>query len=208
MAEGLIISTSMTAVWLPWLLLAAVVTICLGCLTQPRYLHGLLSNSIQTFSLNTAEQTPSIGAQAGQWLLNITIAALCAYSYRQMYTAGYNHLLTLLATAAGIDLYRLAATLLVNYTFDLKRMFSMAYIRYFSLRSICSMLMLIPIMMLSNGYLVPAMKVMIIVMMVAYYLILTAQLGKLYCSSLLDVFFLITYILTVEIIPTLLLYIL
>ena len=201
------ITSSVAAVWLPWLLMGAVVMLCLGCLMQPRYIHGLVSNSLQPFSLNAAEQTPSIGAQTGQWVLNIMIAAVCAYTYREMYTGGSSRFLVLLATAVGIDLFRVVAAMLVTYTFNMAKLFSMAYIRYFSLRSLCSIVLLIPVLLLYNLHVVPALETAVVVLMAVYYVLIGIQLGKLYCRKWLDVFFLITYIVTVEIIPTLLLYI-
>ena len=207
MAEGVLISSSMATVWLPWLLLGALVSVGIGCLMQPRYLHGLISNSIQSFTLNMAEQIPSIGAQTGQWVLNIVMAATCAYTYIDAGGYGTPTFSVLLGMAAGIDIFRLFAAAIVSYTFGHTKMFGAAYIRYFSLRSLYAIAMLVPILLLFNLHSVSAMLTVIIALTAVYYIALAVQWGRMFCTSLLDVLFLIVYIMTVEILPTAILYI-
>ena len=208
MAEGTIISTASVSVWLPWLLLGALLLLGFCCMMQPRYLQGLYSNSLQSFSENSAEQIPSIGAQAGQWLLNIVLTASCAFIVMSVHERGLEARTwgVLLGIVAGIDIFRLIAAMLVTYTFRLTRMVGFAYIRYFSLRSLYTIILLIPILLLYNTQMAETMMWMIIVLTGIFYLLLAIQWSKLFCSSPLDILFVIIYIATVEILPTALLY--
>lgn len=208
MAEGVLISSSMATIWLPWLLLGALVSVGISSLMQPRYLHGLISNSTQSFTLNIAEQIPSIGAQTGQWVLNIVVAATCAYICIDAGGYGTPKFGMLIGRAAAIDVFRLVAAIIVSYTFDQTRLFGAAYIRYFSLRSLYTIVLLVPTLMLFNLHAVTAMLTVIVVLTAVYYIALTVQWSRMFCTSLLDVLFLLMYIVTVEILPTTILFIL
>lgn len=201
MAEGLIISTGVAAVWLPWLMTGAMIQLCLVCLMQPRYLHALLSNSVRPFTTNAGEQLPSIGAQIGQWLLNVVLMAVSAYVYA-ISKDEYPSMAVLLLAATGIDVLRLAAAMAVTYTFELKRALHDAYMRYFSLRSIYTLALMIPVLLMYNGIRGIGMQVAIILLTAAYYVLLGVQWAKLYCTTPIDILFIIIYLATAEVLPT------
>lgn len=201
MAEGMIISTELAAVWLPWLMTGAAIQLCLVCLMQPRYLHGLLNNSVQTSTANAGEQLPSIGAQIGQWVLNIVLIATCAYVYADSKDE-YPSMALLLLTATGIDVLRVTSAAVVTYTFELKRALHEAYTRYFSLRSVYTLALMIPMLLLFNSYWVVGMQVVIIALTAVYYVVLGIQWAKLYCTTAMDILFIIIYLATTEVLPT------
>ncbi len=180
-----------------------VMLLWMSCVMQPQYLRGLLSNGLSLFTMNNTEQIPSMGSQVTQWIFNIIVPAMGLFIMAEQEVVdgldllGWMVLLTLIA-----DGVRLFVAVMVQYTFSLGRMMGRAYMRYYSLRSLFSFV-LFTIMLLVN-FTAPhtVWFVVLVVASVVYIITLILQLGRLFCTSLLDVAGLLIYILTVELLPT------
>jgi len=180
-----------------------VMLLWMSCVMQPQYLRGLLSNGLSLFTVNNTEQIPSMGSQVTQWIFNIIVPAMGLFIMAEQEVVdgldllGWMVLLTLIA-----DGVRLFVAVVVQYTFRLGRMMGRAYMRYYSLRSLFSFV-LFTIMLLVN-FTAPhtVWFVVLVVASVVYIITLILQLGRLFCTSLLDVAGLLIYILTVELLPT------
>jgi len=180
-----------------------VMLLWMSCVMQPQYLRGLLSNGLSLFTVNNTEQIPSMGSQVTQWIFNIIVPAMGLFIMAEQEVVdgldllGWMVLLTLIA-----DGVRLFVAVMVQYTFSLGRMMGRAYMRYYSLRSLFSFV-LFTIMLLVN-FTAPhtVWFVVLVVASVVYIITLILQLGRLFCTSLLDVAGLLIYILTVELLPT------
>jgi len=180
-----------------------VMLLWMSCVMQPQYLRGLLSNGLSLFTVNNTEQIPSMGSQVTQWIFNIIVPAMGLFIMAEQEVVdgldllGWMVLLTLIA-----DGVRLFVAVVVQYTFSLGRMMGRAYMRYYSLRSLFSFV-LFTIMLLVN-FTAPhtVWFVVLVVASVVYIITLILQLGRLFCTSLLDVAGLLIYILTVELLPT------
>ena len=180
-----------------------VMLLWMSCVMQPQYLRGLLSNGLSLFTVNNTEQIPSMGSQVTQWIFNIIVPAMGLFIMAEQEVVdgldllGWMVLLTLIE-----DGVRLFVAVMVQYTFSLGRMMGRAYMRYYSLRSLFSFV-LFTIMLLVN-FTAPhtVWFVVLVVASVVYIITLILQLGRLFCTSLLDVAGLLIYILTVELLPT------
>lgn len=179
-----------------------VMLLWMSCVMQPQYLRGLLSNGLSLFTVNNTEQIPSMGSQVTQWIFNIIVPAMGLFIMAEQEVVdgldllGWMVLLMLIA-----DGVRLFVAVMVQYTFRLGRMMGRAYMRYYSLRSLFSFV-LFTIMLLVN-FTAPhtVWFVVLVVASVVYIITLILQLGRLFCTSLLDVAGLLIYILTVELLP-------
>ena len=205
--EGLHITAALSATWLPWFCLALVVLVWLSCMMQPQYLRAVVSNSFAEFAGNTAEQIPSIGSQVAQWLFCSTVPALAVFILvvdSPLY--GLEFIEQLVALAILIDLARVVAALMVQYTFRLGRRASLAYACYFSLRSLMSYALFVILMLMAyttpNAWGIIALAVLIVV----YMLILLVQWLRLFNNSLQEMAGVIVYLLTLELLPMWLLY--
>ena len=204
---GLHITTALTASWMPWIWLAMVGLIWMSCMMQPRYLHGLLSNSFASFTVNAAEQVPSIGSQVAQWLFNSTVPALCVYvlvTDAAMY--GTELLGELIAMALTIDALRAITALVVQYTFRLGKMMGLAYMRYFSLRTLLSFVMLIIVLLVAYTSPDAVWGSILAGTVLVYIVILGLQWTKIFCNQLTDIAGVVIYLITVELLPLMLLY--
>ena len=208
MAEaGLHIYSGLSTVWMPWVCLAMVILLWLSCIMQPRYLRGLLSNSFGSFTVNAAEQAPSIGSQIAQWLSNCTVPAICIYTLAvQEAMHGTELFGMILLLSLLTDVFRTITALLLHYTFRYGKQTSLAYMRYFSLRSLFTYAEFAFVLLLM--YTTPQLPWLIVLglLTVVYMTILGLQWARLFCSSVLDVVSLLIYLLTVELLPTALLF--
>lgn len=208
METGLHMTTALSASWLPWVCLAMVLLVWMSCVMQPQYLRGLLSNSFSVFSVNASEQIPSMGSQAAQWLFNIVVPAMGLYIMVEQEVVegiggitllGWMIVLTLLA-----DAFRLIAALMVQYTFRLGRLMDKAYLRYYSLRSLFSFVLFTFMLLVNSTSPHTVWFTMLAIASIVYMVTLGLQLGKLFCTSPLDVAGLLAYMLTVELLPAML----
>lgn len=200
-------TTSLSASWLPWVCLAMVLLIWLSCVMQPQYLRGLLSNGFSVFSVNAAEQLPSIGSQATQWIFNTIVPAIGIYvSVTESVMYGTELLGWLVLLSILADGLRALVAMLVNYTFRLGKTINLAYMRYFSLRSIFTFVLFTLVLLVL--YTDPGILWMVVlgVASVVYMVILGWQWGRLFCTSLIDLAGLLLYMLTVELLPAVLLF--
>lgn len=204
---GLHITSELAVTWLPWLCLAMIMMVGLSCALQPQYLRGLMSNSFASFSSNAAEQIPSIGSQAAQWVFNSLVPAIVAFTLvADTAIYGAELISQLIVLSVLIDLARALTGIIVSYTFRLGKLASMAYMRYFSLRTVFSFVLFVIMLLLAATEASMGWLVLIGVNAAVYMLLLGIQWARLFCNSLLSVVSLITYILTVELLPTLLLF--
>jgi len=204
---GLHISSTLSTVWLPWICLAMVGLVWLSCIMQPQYLHGLLSNSFAAFSVNAAEQVPSIGPQVAQWMFNSTVPAICVFVLvTDAAMDGMELLGELVALSLLMDALRAITALVVQYTFRLGKMMGLAYMRYFSLRTLLSFVMLIIVLLVA--YTSPdAVWISILAgAVLVYIVILGLQWTKIFCNQLTDIAGVVIYLITVELLPLMLLY--
>ena len=204
---GLHITAALAATWLPWVFLMMALLVWLSCIMQPQYLRAVVSNSFATFAGTTAEQVPSIGSQVAQWLFNITMPALIVYVLLvQTAMVGTGMLASMILLSLLIDVARTVIALLIHYTFRLGKSMSLAYVRYFSLRSVFSYVLFI--FMLLVAYTSPegVWLTLLLVAAGAYLLILGWQWAKLFCSSLPEVASVVIYVITVELLPMMMLY--
>ena len=146
---GLHMTSTLAASWLPWVCLAMIGLIWLSCIMQPQYIRGLLSNGFSS-SPGAAEQTPSIGSQIMQWLFNSILPAIAIYTITA-HTAIYGSALFgwLVALSILSDLVRALSGLIVQYTFRFGKRASMAYLRYFSLRSLFTYVLFIIVLLIT-----------------------------------------------------------
>ena len=207
MDAGLDITTSLAANWLPWLCVAMLCLVWLSCVMQPQYLRGLINNSFAPFDVNAADQIPSIGSQIAQWMFNITIPAIGAYTLvAQDATYGVGLFSRILLAAFVIEVLRTLTALLVQYTFRLGKMQQLAYMRYFSLRSLFTFALMAEILCITYTT-APAWAIILMLLtIVAYMVVLGVQWGKLLCQSVMDILSIAIYLLTVELLPLILLY--
>lgn len=207
MPTGLYISSALSATWLPWLCLAMVGLVWGSCMLQPQYLHGLISNSFASFAVNIAEQVPSLGSQLTQWLFNSILPAIGVYVLVvDSPMDGMELLGWLILISLAIDLGRVIVAAIVQYTFRFGKRIAMAYMRYFSLRSLLSFVLFVVILL--AAYTSPD-KLWLSLLGVAtagYLVFLGVQWSRLLCTSVTDLFGVIIYLLTVELLPTVLLF--
>lgn len=169
---------------------------------QPQYLRGLLSNGLSLFTVNNTEQIPSMGSQVTQWIFNIIVPAMGLFIMAEQEVVdgldllGWMVLLMLIA-----DGVRLFVAVMVQYTFRLGRMMGRAYMRYYSLRSLFSFVLFTFVLLVNFTAPHTVWFVVLVVASVVYIITLILQLGRLFCTSLLDVAGLLIYILTVELLP-------
>ncbi|MBP5658914.1 MAG: DUF4271 domain-containing protein [Paludibacteraceae bacterium] len=204
---GLHISSSLSTVWLPWICLAMVGLVWLSCIMQPQYLRGILSNSFASFSVNAAEQVPSIGSQVAQWLFNSTVPALCVYVLVTDAAMDGTELLgELIVMALTIDALRAITALVVQYTFRLGKMMGLAYMRYFSLRTLLSFVMLVVVLLVAYTSPDAVWGSILAGTVLVYIVILGLQWTKIFCNQLTDIAGVVIYLITVELLPLMLLY--
>ena len=206
MDAGLHMTTALSASWLPWVCLAMVMLVWLCCVLQPQYLKGLVSNGFSAFTVNAAEQIPSVGSQIAQWLFNCIVPSIGFFvMLEQEVVQGGTLLAWLIGLEMLADVVRLSVALMVQYTFRLGKLMNLAYLRYFSLRSLFTFV-LFTIMLLVN-YTTPHMFWLSLlgVASVIYMITLGWQWGRLFCNSFVDVAGLLVYLFTVELLPALLL---
>lgn len=205
--SGLHITTLLSASWLPWVCLAMMVLLWLSCMMQPRYLHGLISNSFATFTVNAAEQAPSVGSQITQWLFNTIVPAICIYTLvTQTAVYGTDLFGTILLLSLLTDVFRAVTAIAVQYTFRFGKLAGLAYMRYFSLRSLFTFVELMLVLLIAYADHTTFWVATMGIMTVVYLVILGLQWGRLFCTSVLDIVSLIIYLLTIELLPTALLY--
>ncbi len=179
----------------------------LSCILQPQYLRSVVSNSFATFAGTTAEQVPSIGSQLAQWLFNITMPALSVYVLLAQNTMiGVEQLTSLILLSALIDVARTVISLMIHYTFRLGKRTSLAYVRYFSLRSIFSYVLFIIALLTAYTSLDGLWITLLLIAAGIYLLILAWQLSKLFCASINEIVSVVTFIITVELLPAIMLY--
>lgn len=204
---GLHITPALAAIWLPWGCLMMALLVWLSCIMQPRYLRSVVSNSFATFAGSTAEQVPSIGSQTVQWLFNIMMPALCVYVLLTQTTMiGIELFTSLIVLAALIDVARTVISLMIHYTFRLGKRTSLAYVRYFSLRSIFSYVLFIIALLMAYTPHEGLWMTLLLIAAGIYLLILAWQLSKLFCASIPEIVSVVTFIITVEILPAMMLY--
>jgi len=204
---GLHITPALAAIWLPWVCLMMALLVWLSCIMQPQYLRSVVSNSFATFAGSTAEQVPSIGSQVAQWLFNITMPALSVYVLLAQNTMiGVEQLTSLILLSALIDVARTVISLMIHYTFRLGKRTSLAYVRYFSLRSIFSYVLFIIALLTAYTSLDGLWITLLLIAAGIYLLILAWQLSKLFCASINEIVSVVTFIITVELLPAIMLY--
>ncbi len=205
--SGLHITTALATTWMPWLCLVMVLLVWLCCIMQPQYLRGLVSNCFASFAIGTAEQVPSIGSQVSQWMFNTVVPAVCVYVLVvQSAMYGTTLLAWLVALSMGIDLLRALTAWMVHYTFRLGKMTGLAYMRYFALRSMMTYLLFAIVLMIAFSSVEIGWLNLFGIMTGVYIIILGIQWTKLFCSSFLQLPGIIVYLITVELLPTVLLY--
>ena len=180
--------------------------IWLSCIMQPQYIRGLLSNGFSS-SPGAAEQTPSIGSQIMQWLFNSILPAIAIYTITA-HTAIYGSALFgwLVALSILSDLVRALSGLIVQYTFRFGKRASMAYLRYFSLRSLFTYVLFIIVLLITYSS-VGTLWINILGIITAIFLVLVGiQWARLFCTSIIDVIGVVIYLITVELLPILLLF--
>ena len=204
---GLHMTTALAAAWLPWVFLSLVLLVWVSCMLQPQYLRAMVSNSFASFSVNAAEQAPSIGSQLAQWLFNCAVPAIAVYVLLTRETICDAGLFgRLLVISLLVDVARALIALAVQYTFRFGKKVDVAYIRYFSLRSMVSYVLLLMVLLLAYTQPIALWLVLLGVTTVAYLIILGVQLARVFCSSLTDVAGVVLYLVTVELLPAVLLY--
>lgn len=200
-------TSSLATAWLPWVCLAVMGLGWLSCVMQPRYLSGLISNSFAGFAINGPEQIPSIGSQVTQWLFNSIVPAIEVYVLvAQSAVYGVQLLGRLLLLALLIDGLRALTAIIVQYTFSLGKVASLAYMRYFALRSLFTFVLFIVVLMIAHSNPSTAWFVVLGLLVAIYLITLIVQWARLFCTSILDVVSMIIFLLTVELLPTFLLY--
>lgn len=207
MPSGLYITASLSTTWLPWLCLAMVLLVWVSCMLQPQYLHGLISNSFASFAVNIAEQVPSLGSQMTQWLFNSLLPAVGVFVLVVDSTVeGFDLLGWLILISIAIDLLRIIVAAMVQYTFRFGKRIAMVYMRYFSLRSLLSYVLFVVILLAAYTSHDKLWLTMLAIATAVYLVILGVQWSRLLCTSLTDLFGVIIYLLTVELLPTVLLF--
>ena len=207
MPSGLYISSALSATWLPWLCLAMVLLVWTSCMLQPQYLHGLISNSFASFAVNIAEQVPSLGSQVAQWIFNSILPAIGVFVLVVDSTiVGLDFLGWLILISLAIDLLRIVVAAMVQYTFRFGKRTPMVYIRYFSLRSLLSYVLFVVILLAAYTSPDKLWLSMLGIATAAYLVTLGVQWSRLLCTSVSDLFGVIIYLLTVELLPTMLLF--
>ena len=184
-----------------------VLLVWISCVMQPQYLRGLLTNSFDVFSVNPNEQIPSIGSQFAQWLFNCIVPAIGIFiMVEQEVVEGTSLFRWLILMSLLVDAFRLLAAVMVQYTFRLGKQMGMAYLRYYSLRSLFTFVLFV--IMLLASYTSPhtAWIVILVIASVVYLVTLGMQWGRLFCSSPIDIAGLLLYMLTVELLPAVLLW--
>ena len=200
-------TTTLTTSWLPWVCLAMVALLWVSCMLQPRYLHDLLNNGFSAFTTNAAEQVPSIGAQITQWLFNIIVPAICIYTLvtqSAVYGSRLFGIIILLSLLS--DVFRAMTALLLQYTFHFGKLASLGYMRYFSLRALFTFIEFAITLLLTSTMVQLPWLIILGVMTIIYLIMLGLQLARLFCDSVLDILGLLAYLITAELLPTVLLY--
>lgn len=204
---GLHMSMSLAASWMPWVCLAMIILVWVSCILQPRYLHGLISNSFASFTINAAEQVPSIGSQLAQWLFNSMVPAICIYRLvAQSAMYGTQLFNAILLVAILTDAFRALTAVTISYTFRLGKTANLGYMRYYSLRSLFTFIEFLLVLLLTYSTIQLPWLIILGVATLIYLFILGLQWARLFCSSLLDIISLIIYLLTIELLPTILLF--
>lgn len=204
---GLHITTMLNTSWLPWLCLAMVGLVWVSCVLQPRYLPSLLSNSFADFDINDSEQVPSIGSQITQWLFNSIVPAICIFTLvTQGAVYGTELFGQILLLSLLTDAFRAVAVLMESYTFRFGKLTYKAYLRYYSLRSLFTFFELALVLLLAHT--TPQLPWLMILglLTIVYLVMLGLQWARLFCKSVWDIFGLIIHLITVELLPTALLF--
>lgn len=184
-----------------------VLLVWVSCMLQPQYLHGLISNSFASFAVNIAEQVPSLGSQMTQWLFNSLLPAVGVFVLVVDSTVeGFDLLGWLILISIAIDLLRIIVAAMVQYTFRFGKRIAMVYMRYFSLRSLLSYVLFVVILLAAYTSHDKLWLTMLAIATAVYLVILGVQWSRLLCTSLTDLFGVIIYLLTVELLPTVLLF--
>lgn len=205
--SGLHITSALTATWLPWLCLMMVVLIWLCCMMQPQYMRGLLSSGFASAAAGAGEQAPSIGSQVAQWLFNCTLPALGVFVF-VVDSAFYGLQLIgwLIGLSMLIDLARAIILMLVQYTFRFGKRTGAAYVRYFSLRSVISYILFVIVLLAAFTQPLSLWFIMLGIVSFVYLIALGIQWVRLFCSSAQDIVCVLAYLITVELLPTLILF--
>lgn len=207
MDTGLYITQSLAVNWLPWLSLGMLGLVWLSCMMQPKYLHGLVVNGLAGFSDNVGDQYPSIGSQITQWLFNSITPAMGLFVMSEMEAIEGGALFArILGLSLLADFVRVVVALLVQYTFRLGRLMGVAYLRYFSLRSLFSFILFAMLMLAITTSPQDIWLVLLGVLSAIYLLLLGWQWGQLFATSPAGVIGLTLYLLTVELLPAVLLW--
>jgi len=207
MDAGLDISYALAANWLPWLCMAMLGLVWISCVLQPRYLHGLVNNSFSAFDVNAAERIPSIGSQICQWAFNVAIPAIGIYIIVAQ-DADYTAMLfaRIMVAAIIIDCLRMLVAFLVQYTFRLDKIFGLLYMRYYSIRSIYTFIMMALILCVMHSA-TPFMWLIVMAVNMLVFMVLTGlQWGRLIGFSLTSCVGLLIYLITIELLPMFVLY--
>lgn len=206
MPAGLQINAALSTTWLPWLCLAMIILVWLSCIMQPQYLRGLVGNSFASFTIGIAEQVPSIGSQIAQWLFNSTVPALAVYILIvDSAVYGLELFGNLLFISLAIDLARALIAALVQYTFRFGKRLAVAYMRYFSLRTLLSFVLFFVLLLMAYTSTDVLWLSLLGVAIGVYLICIGIQWTKLFCTSLPDMVGVIIYLFTVELLPAVLL---
>ncbi len=204
---GIHITPALATMWLPWVLLAMIVLVWVCCMLQPQYLRAVVSNSFASIGGNSADLVPSIGSQLFQWIFNSAVPAVAVYVFVTQSMTGSSELLgQLLVLSLLIDLARAFTALIVQYTFRFGKRSGVAYLKYFSLRSLLTYLLLVLVMLAAYTSATDLWLALLGVAAVGYLIFLGVQLTRLFCSSVLDVMSVIIYLVTIELLPSALLF--
>ncbi len=179
--------------------------IWLSCVMQPLYISGLLSNGFSA-APDATEQTPSIGSQIMQWLFNSMLPAIAVYVITAQ-TAMYGAALFgwLVALSLLSDLVRALVALTVQYTFRFSKLANMAYLRYFSLRSLYTYVLLCLTLLITYSAAGTVWICVLAIVTVIYLVLVGVQWARLFCTSIIGVIGVVIYLISVELLPALLL---
>lgn len=196
---------SFYSVALPWLIIGVLIVQWLVCMTQPGYFRNLISSAFHIDSEHSSEQLPSIGTQIGQWLFNESVFAL-AITCIGLSEGTWQALGVSILSITVIDLARVIITALAAYIFIWGKRYSQLYLRYYSLRSLFAIILLVMAVASLQRPENDLWLICSIILMVTYLILLTVQCCRQVVSDLRQVLYIIIYIIVVELLPYLCLY--
>lgn len=200
------ILTPISAPWVAWVMLFLLLCGVLAEMVQ----RGLL---VQAFTTIFSKVERTYGDMQRnlmeELIINIfRIGTFAMALYLYAYRAGdfsFKTYMLIVALVLGVDVVKILASILVNYTFQISRRFTQLSIHYNNLWTvICSGFYIASIVLINIGNSLVIKYVMLSLVALAIVLIVVKWI-RIFCTNVRSLLYIVLYVLTLEILPLLVL---